>query len=131
MPHPSEAPAGVGREGGADAGEGAGSGAREEPGRIACTSCRELYPHSDLDRQLWCPGCRDELSRKVRWGRHLAALLVTVPFAIWIAVEGRFGVLPLYAWLIPLAAAYYLGYRIGREVMKGYVRTQRGEPADD
>jgi len=67
----------------------------------------------------------------VRWGRHLAALVVTVPFATWIVVEGRYGVLPLYAWLIPLGAAYYLGYRIGREVMKGYVRTQRGEPADD
>jgi len=94
---------------------------------VRCASCEELYPHSDLDRQLWCPSCRDALGRRVRWGRHGAALVVTVPFALWILVEGRFGVLPLWAWLVPLGAAYYLGYRIGREVMRGYVRWRRGE----
>jgi hypothetical protein len=109
--------------------------AEHEPGEhaaehTACTSCAGLYPHSDLDRQLWCPACREALGRRVRWGRHGAALAITIPFAIWILVEGRFGVLPLWAWLLPLGAAYYLGYRIGRELMRGYVRWKRGEPAD-
>lgn len=120
----AEEPAGV------DAGGGTRADAGGEEKRVPCASCADLYPHSDLDRQLWCPACRDRLSRRVRWGRHGAALIVTVPFAIWILVEGRFGVLPLWAWLIPLAAAYYLGYRIGREIMRGYVRWKRGEPAD-
>ena len=95
-----------------------------------CASCRELYPHSDLDRQLWCPSCREDLGRRVQWGRHAAALLVTLPFAVWILLEGRSGVLPMWAWLLPLGAAYYLGYRIGREVMRGYVRVKRGGPSD-
>ena len=36
------------------------------------------------------------------------------------------GVLPTAAWGLPLAAAYYLGLRIGREVTKGIMRA-RGE----
>lgn len=58
-------------------------------------------------------------------GQHLTALAITVPFGIWILLGESFGVLPLYAWLLPLAAAYYLGYRIGREVVKGFVRWKR------
>jgi hypothetical protein len=103
---------------------------RDHAERQPCASCRDLYPHSDLDRQLWCPACRAELGRRVRWGRHAAALLVTIPFAIWILLEGRGGVLPTWAWLLPLGAAYFLGYRIGREVMRGYVRVKRGGPSD-
>ncbi|MDP2481028.1 MAG: hypothetical protein Q8W51_00530 [Candidatus Palauibacterales bacterium] len=110
---------------------------RAEPGTLGaehdhqpCASCRELYPHNDLDRQLWCPSCREDLGRRVRWGRHAAALLVTLPFAVWILLEGRSGVLPMWAWLLPLGAAYYLGYRIGREVMRGYVRVKRGGASD-
>lgn len=90
--------------------------------RAPCAACRELYPHSALDQQLWCPECREELEGAARLGKHLGGLLITVPFAAWIALEGNFGVLPLYAWLFPLAAAYYLGYRIGREVARGWVR---------
>jgi hypothetical protein len=101
-----------------------------QDGGQRCASCQELYPHSDLDRQLWCPACREDLGRRVRWGRHAAALLVTIPFAIWILAEGRSGPLPGWAWLLPLGAAYFLGYRIGREVMRGYVRVRRGGPSD-
>ena len=39
------------------------------------------------------------------------------------------GVLPTAAWGLPLAAAYYLGLRIGREVTKGIMRA-RGESTD-
>lgn len=39
------------------------------------------------------------------------------------------GVLPAAAWGLPLAAAYYLGLRIGREVTKG-IKRARGESAD-
>jgi hypothetical protein len=66
-----------------------------------------------------------DLEKKASRGQHLIALLVTVPFAIWIAVEGTRGYFPLYAWAIPLAAAYYLGMRIGREVVRGWVRSRR------
>ncbi len=70
--------------------------------------------------------CRGKLeSAASRW-KHAIALLVTAPFAVWIAVEGTRGYFPLYAWVIPLAAAYYLGMRIGREVVRGWLRSRWG-----
>ena len=56
---------------------------------------------------------------------HLIAILIVLPFAVWVLVGGRSGYFSLYAWLLPLAAAYYLGLRIGRELTKGYLRWRR------
>lgn len=50
---------------------------------------------------------------------HVIALAITVPFGIWILAGDIHGVLPTGAWALPLAAAYYLGFRIGRELTKG------------
>lgn len=61
----------------------------------------------------------------MRRGRHLTGLAFTAPFALWVALESSFEVLSVYAWLLPLAAAYYLGYRVGGELVKGYVRWSR------
>lgn len=87
-----------------------------------CVACRELYPHSALDQQLWCPPCRDALETKMTRVSHLTALLVTVPFGIWVLLEASSEVLSIWAWVMPLGAAYYLGYRIGRELVKGWVQ---------
>lgn len=57
--------------------------------------------------------------------RHSVAALIVLPFAIWILQLEKLEFLPQTAWLLPLAAAYYLGYRIGREVVKGYSRWRR------
>ena len=54
------------------------------------------------------------------------AAAITIPFAVWIALGDTSGVLPTAAWGLPLAAAYFLGLRIGREVTKGIIRA-RGE----
>lgn len=64
-----------------------------------------------------------------RWAPHLIAAAVTVPFAIWIAVSDIRGVLAPAAWLLPLAGAYYLGLRIGREVVRGLRRARDEEPS--
>lgn len=94
--------------------------------RAICRSCDEDLPQSTLDDDGWCPQCRWALGKAAARGQHAVAALITVPFAIWIAVEGTRGYFPLYAWAIPLAAAYYLGMRIGREVVRGWVRSRRG-----
>jgi hypothetical protein len=59
---------------------------------------------------------------------HLIAAGITVPFAAWIAMSDIRGVLPWGAWLLPLAAAYYLGLRIGREVVRGVRRAGEDAP---
>ena len=94
--------------------------------RATCRSCGQDLPQSTLDENGWCPECVWDMETKASRGQHAIALLVTIPFAIWIAVEGTRGYFPLYAWAIPLAAAYYLGMRIGREVVRGWVRSRRG-----
>ena len=93
---------------------------------ILCRSCGEAYEMTELDRWLWCAGCASGLERRARRGQHLIAALITLPFAVWILVEGTGGVLPGYAWALPLLAAYYLGSRIGRVLIRNYLRSRRG-----
>lgn len=66
---------------------------------------------------------------RVRWLPHLLAAGITVPFAVWIVLSDIRGVLPRAAWLLPLAAAYYLGLRIGREVVRGVKRAGDDSPS--
>ena len=64
---------------------------------------------------------------RTRWLPHLIAAGITVPFAIWVVLSDIRGVLPWAAWLLPLAAAYYLGLRIGRELVRGIRRAAGDE----
>lgn len=64
-----------------------------------------------------------------RWIPHVIAAGITIPFAIWIALSDMRGVLAPTAWLLPLAAAYYLGLRIGREVVRGVRRARDEDPS--
>ena len=90
-----------------------------------CKACGNPFPEGELDEASWCPVCREALERTARRTPHIVATAIVAPFAVWIVVGGQFAVLPWYAWLLPLAAAYYLGFRIGRESVKGYVRWKR------
>lgn len=90
----------------------------------ACAGCGEVFPLQALDEDDWCTGCGPAMRRRMKRGRHLIAALITLPFAIWILTLDRGGTLSQAVWLLPLAAAYYLGLRIGREVVKGFVRWQ-------
>jgi hypothetical protein len=96
-----------------------------DPGETSdsCAHCGQEAPGSTLDRWNWCKPCRKELDRKVRKGQYLVAALITLPFLVWILVEGTGTVLPTYAWALPLLAAWYLGSRIGRVLMRNYLRS--------
>lgn len=92
---------------------------------VACDSCGELFPEKALDEDRCCDGCRLRMRRRMRWGSHLIAAVVTLPFATWVLVLDKTEFLPPAAWLLPLTGAYYLGFRIGREVVKGYTSWRR------
>ena len=95
-----------------------------------CDACGHVFPKDRLDEDRWCDECRPRMEKRMRRWRHVIAALITLPFAVWVVVwMGRFpqfDYLPGFAWLLPLSAAYYLGFRIGREVVKGYGRWRRG-----
>jgi len=61
---------------------------------------------------------------RLAWVQRGIAALVTLPFAIWIALDGTGTYFPRYAWLLPLAGAYYLGLRIGGVVVRGWVKAK-------
>lgn len=90
-----------------------------------CQACGEPRPEGALDENGWCPDCQARMRRRLRIGPHLIAAAIVLPFAIWILVLEKSAFLPWYAWLLPLAAAYYLGMRIGREAIRGYLRWRR------
>ena len=87
-----------------------------------CAACGGLFPAKALDDDDSCDACRKDMRRRVTRGRHMVAAAITIPFAIWILTLERGGTLSQAIWLLPLAAAYYLGLRIGREVVKGFLR---------
>ncbi len=88
----------------------------------ACDGCGSIPPRGALDEDGWCDECRPRMRRRLRFWRHAVALLITVPFAVWVWRLDRGAYLPPVAWSLPLLAAYYLGLRIGGEVVKGYSR---------
>ncbi len=98
---------------------GPGDGGASE---ARCRSCRRVRPREELDDRFWCPDCRERVKRLSRIGSHATAALVTIPFGVWVLVSGSTEVLSGWAWVMPLGAAYYLGWRIGREIVKGWVK---------
>ena len=96
----------------------------EEASDASCLHCGQSVPFATLDRWNWCKPCRSELDRKVRRGQSAVGLLITLPFLVWILVRGTGSVLPTYAWALPLLAAYYLGSRIGRVLIRNYLRSR-------
>lgn len=93
-----------------------------------CRGCQQLYPGSDLDRYLWCPGCRRELRRRgARWGR-LVGLVVSAAVAgyLLIRVHPSRRYLPFY--LLMLGLTYLLTSRIAVAIVQGYRRARAVRP---
>jgi hypothetical protein len=90
-----------------------------------CRSCQQLYPASDLDRYLWCPGCRKVVRKRgALWGRVvglLASLGVATYLWLNLTMQSRF--LPFYLMLV---MTYLLTSRIAHAVVLGYYRSRGG-----
>lgn len=99
----------------------------QSEGDATCRECGAARSREDLDVYGWCPACTAALRKRTVRASHIIALLIVLPFATWILIGGRSGYFPLYAWLLPLGAAYYLGLRIGRELARGYLRWRRSK----
>lgn len=91
-----------------------------------CRSCQQLYPASDLDRYLWCPGCRKIVRKRgAIWGvvvGLLASLGVAAYLWLNLTLQSRF----LAFYLLMLALTYLLTSRIAHAIVYGYYRSRGG-----
>lgn len=88
-----------------------------------CVRCLEVQDMALIDRIFWCESCRARAMRRAtRIGRVVAFTLTTL-LILWIAlVVQPARDLILSAWIVAIAAAFYLAMRISREVAYGAMR---------
>jgi hypothetical protein len=94
---------------------------------LRCRRCRQERTADDLDRQLWCEECRRaERRRAGHWGRGLA-FAAAVLLSFWIAIVIQPSREFLLLWALVIVVAFYLGSRLGQELVFGIIRV-RNEP---
>jgi hypothetical protein len=91
---------------------------------MRCHRCRQARTTGELDRMIWCEDClRLERRRAARWGRGLA-FLAAVALALWIAIDIQPSDQFLVLWALVVIVAFYLGSRLGTELVFGIVRVR-------
>ena len=91
---------------------------------MVCVVCGETRDSTEVDRMLWCEGCRQRArarAGRVGWrvGLAVAALLVVY---IWLVVQPSRMIAG--AWIATVVAAGWLGSKIGREIAYGVYRSR-------
>ena len=88
-----------------------------------CMRCRSSFEQSDLDRLLWCRGCRLRArARATRTGFKVSVVLALV-LAAWI----RWVVQPdllVGAWIATVVGAFWISGKVAREIAYGVERHQ-------
>ena len=93
------------------------------PDEVTCVRCLEVKPKDELDRLLWCEGCVERAkARATRWG-WAAGLLLAALLAVWIFVAVQPDPnLVLGGWIATVAAAFWIGSKVAREIGYGVQR---------
>jgi len=91
------------------------------PEQVTCVRCLEVQDQIDVDRLLWCQGCREKARQRAkRWGWGVGVASASL-LALWIVVE----VGPtrmVGGWIATVVASLWLGARIGSEIAYGVER---------
>ena len=92
---------------------------------IQCSRCGELRDRSDVDRLLWCVGCRTRARLIAARRARIAAtaLAVIVAGYIWGIIRPTDVVIG--GWIATVIAAYWIGGKLAREVFYGIERSNR------
>lgn len=92
------------------------------PELVTCVRCLEQKDVEEMDRLLWCEECRDAaVQRAARIGWAFGTLCA-VGLAVWIRLTGQSTEVIPGAWLGAMAAALWIGSRVGREIAYGVMR---------
>ena len=82
---------------------------------------------SALDRRMWCPDCRREVIRRARLFARIAALVFAGGLAIYIFAFSGTSQRFMIAYMIMIAAAYLLTYKLTQRAAFELIR-ERGVP---
>jgi hypothetical protein len=88
-----------------------------------CVRCLEVKDMAVLDRIFWCDSCRERAMRRAAWIGRAIGFTLTLLLVLWIAVFVQPDRdLILSAWVVAIAAMFYLLQRISREIAYGGMR---------
>ena len=92
---------------------------------IHCSRCGELRDRSDVDRLLWCAGCRLRARLiATRKGRIAATVLAAVAAGyVWGVIRPSDVVIG--GWIATVIAAYWIGGKLAREIFYGIERSTK------
>ena len=92
---------------------------------IRCSRCGELRDRSDVDRLLWCVGCRARARLIATRRARIAATVLAVIVAGYIWGIIRPTDLVIGGWIATVIAAYWIGGKLAREIFYGIERSNR------
>jgi hypothetical protein len=92
------------------------------PDLTTCIRCLEEKELDQMDRLLWCQDCRDAARERAgMWGWGFGIVLATA-LALWIWFVIQPTDVIIGGWIGTVAAALWIGARVGREVAYGVLR---------
>jgi uncharacterized paraquat-inducible protein A len=101
-----------------------------EPGAAPCRNCGHSFAAEELDAGGWCPRCRRAVIRRATVAGWTVALLGAGGLAYLLFIVLELGQRFLLAWLLLVAAVYYILYKLTRRVAFEMFRA-RGVPREE
>ncbi len=105
------------------------SPAATDPDAMVCVRGLEKNDRPDLDRLLWCEGCRAAARvRAGNWGWVVGLFLAGfLSVWIWLVVQPT---LLIGAWIGTVVAAFWVGSKAAREVIYGAIRIRNASEVE-
>ena len=100
------------------------------PDLATCIRCLEEKDVEEMDRLLWCESCQEAArQRATLWGWGFGGLLAAL-LGLWIWLVMQPTQLIIGGWIATVAAALWIGSRVGREVAYGVLRLSNRKAAE-
>jgi hypothetical protein len=91
---------------------------------LRCRLCRQERTADELDRMLWCDGCRSAERRRAAWWGRALAFAAAIALSFWIAIDVQPSQDFLILWALVVIVAFYLLSRLGQELIYGIFRVR-------
>ncbi len=100
------------------------------PDEVTCVRCLEVQDLMALDRLLWCDECRFRARERASWWGWLGGLIFASGVALYVWITVRPTDLIISAWIGTLAAAVWIGSKVAREIVYGFMRFKNARAVD-